>query len=80
MAAGTARHRTLAGVDAALDRFRRRVIADPRLQQELLAEDDPHRFAVRVVALAAVEGIDVDVDVVDPALREARDRRLQRWL
>ncbi len=67
-------------MDAALDRFRLRAIADPRLRSQLLAETDPVRFAVRVVVLAHLEGIDVDVDVVGAELAAARDRWLTRWI
>lgn len=76
----TGRHRTLAPVDAALDRFRLRVLADPALRADLLAERHPTRFAVRVVARAHLEGIDVDVDTVLAELDAARDRWLARWV
>jgi hypothetical protein len=67
-------------VDAALDRFRLRVLADRGLRERLLAEEDPARFAVRVVALAAIEGIDVDLDVVRDEVEAARMRWLHRWI
>jgi hypothetical protein len=67
-------------VDPALDRFRRCVLADPGLRAALLAEDHPTRFAVRVVALAHVEGFDVDLDEVTAALAAARHRWLARWV
>jgi hypothetical protein len=67
-------------VDPALDRFRRLVIADPALRDALLAEPEPTRFAVRVVALAHVEGIDIGLDEVETALVTARERWLARWV
>jgi len=67
-------------VDPALDRFRRLVLADPALRADLLAEEHPTRFAVRVVTAAHVEGIDVDLDDVLTALAEARHRWLARWI
>jgi hypothetical protein len=67
-------------VDAALDRFRLRVLDDPELRAQLLGEDEPRRFAVRVVALAHVEGIDVDVATVLAGLDAARHRWLTRWV
>lgn len=67
-------------MDPALDRFRRLVLADPALRADLLAEEHPTRFAVRVVARAHAEGIDVDLDEVIIALAEARHRWLTRWI
>ncbi|HEX7133727.1 MAG TPA: hypothetical protein VF228_14215 [Iamia sp.] len=67
-------------MDAAFDRFRRRVVADPELRARLLAEDDPQRFAVRVVALAHVEGIDIGLDTVRTEMDAARHRWLARWV
>lgn len=67
-------------MDPALDRFRLRVLADPALRDALLAEPDPTRFAVRVVALAHGEGLDVAYDAVVDALAEARTRAAARWV
>lgn len=67
-------------MDAALDRFRLRVLDDPALRARLLAVDDERRFATTVVALAAVEGIDVDLATVQDEMRQARQRWLERWL
>lgn len=74
------RHRTLGLVDPALDRFRRHVLADPALRADLLAEEHPTRFAVRVVARAHLAGIDVDVATVLAELEAARSRWLGRWV
>lgn len=67
-------------MDPALDRFRRLVLADPALQADLLAEEDPTRFAVRVVARAHVEGIDIDLATVLAELDAARLRWLGAWV
>jgi hypothetical protein len=64
----------------AVDEFRLRVLDDPDLRAQLLAEEDPRRFAVRVVALAHVAGIDVDLDDVVAGLDDARHRWLARWI
>lgn len=64
----------------AVDRFRLRVLDDPALRAQLLAEEDRTRFAVRVVALAHIEGIDVDLDDVLTGLDDARHRWLARWI
>lgn len=64
----------------ALDRFRLRVLDDPALRAQLLAEEDPHRLAIRVVALAHVEGIDIALDDVHAGLDAARVRWLGRWI
>lgn len=67
-------------MDAALDAFRLRVLADPALLAPLLAEPEPRRFAVRVVTLAHAEGIDVDLDAVLAGIEDARLRWLARWV
>lgn len=74
------RHRTLGPVDPALDRFRLQVLADPDLRARLLAESDPRGFAIRVVALAHLDGIDVDFATVDRELAAARHRWFARWV
>ncbi|QYG91869.1 hypothetical protein HC251_05060 [Iamia sp. SCSIO 61187] len=63
-----------------LDRFRLRVLGDADLRRRLQEEADPTRFAVRVVALAHVEGYDVDLGTVRAELDDARHRWLARWI
>ncbi len=67
-------------VDAALDRFRQRALVDPTLRARLRAEDDPDRFAVLVVALAYLEGIDLTIEAVTDALTAARRRWSDQWV
>lgn len=67
-------------MDPALDRFRLRVLDDPALGDALRAEGDLGRFAVRVVALAHVEGIEVDLATVTAELDAARARWRARWV
>lgn len=73
-------HRTLVFVDPALERFRLRALSDRALRERLLAEPDPRRFAVLVVSLAAVEGIDIAVDSVTAELSASHERWLTRWI
>lgn len=67
-------------MDPALDRFRLLVLDDAALRRTLLAEADPLRFAVQVVAHAHAAGIDVALDSVTAELDAARHRWLARWV
>lgn len=67
-------------MDPALDRFRQLVLADPALRADLLGEQHPTRFAVRVVARAHLAGVDVDVTTVQDELDDARRRWRARWV
>lgn len=67
-------------MDAALARFRSRVLDDPVLREQLLAERDPHRFAELVAALARAEGIEVGADTVTAEHVAARRRWHTQWV
>ena len=60
--------------------FRRAVLADPALQQDLLAVPEPDPFCALVVERARGLGLDVERDDVEDALRSARRAWIERWI
>jgi hypothetical protein len=64
----------------AFARFQDAVLADPALQDELLAIDDADTFAARVVTIAAERSIAVDEDDVLGALLAGDRRWIEHWL
>ncbi len=65
---------------ADLDTVRRLVVDDPRLRSRLLAVADQEAFVTEVVDVAREHEIELSPDDVLEGLREARRRRLQRWM
>ncbi|MDJ0654914.1 MAG: Nif11-like leader peptide family natural product precursor [Xanthomonadales bacterium] len=61
-------------------RFRQRVLDDPDLQQRLRGASEPANFPARVVEMGAELGYEFTVEEVQAALREARQRWIERWL
>ena len=63
-----------------LNALRRLVVDDPSLRQRLLAVTDRDAFTLEVIDVATEAGIEITPDQVSDGLREARRRRLERWL
>ncbi len=66
-----AHHRRTETVTAALDRFRRHLLADPRLQQRLAAIADHAPFVTTALASASASGIPLTQVILEDALRHA---------
>jgi hypothetical protein len=60
--------------------FRRAVLADPALQQELLGVFEPVPFAALVVERAGALGFDIGPDDVEHALAASRRAWIERWI
>lgn len=67
------------GVDG-LDRLVATVLADPALQERLLAVPERPAFVAEVVAVAAERDLDVTAADVEAALAAARRAWLERWV
>ncbi|HEX9994319.1 MAG TPA: Nif11 family protein [Acidimicrobiales bacterium] len=63
-----------------LERLTAAVLADPALQQRLLAVPERPAFVAEVVAVAAERGLDVTPADVEAALVAARRAWLERWV
>ena len=63
-----------------LDRLRAAVLADPQLQQRLLAVRDRRAFVASVVAVAGELGLDVVAGDVEDALLQRRRAWYSTWI
>lgn len=60
--------------------FRRAVLADPELQEDLLATEGRREFIERAAERAQALGFEVDQADVEAALRTGRREWNQRWV
>jgi hypothetical protein len=67
-------------VPSDLDALRSRVLADPALQERLLAEPDRARFVALVREVARADGLEVTEAEVEEALGAARRHHRDRWV
>ena len=63
-----------------LARLQAAVLADPRLQQRLLAIPDRRQFVAAVVRLAGEQELQVSAEEVEHALAERRRGWYSRWI
>ena len=63
-----------------LDRLRAAVLADPRLQQRLLAISDRRQFVAVLVQLAGEQGLEVAAEEVESAIADRRHAWYSTWI
>lgn len=63
-----------------LHRLQAAVLADPRLQQRLLAVPDRRQFLTALVQLAGEQGLEVAAEEVESAIAERRRAWYSTWI
>jgi post-segregation antitoxin (ccd killing protein) len=63
-----------------LDDVRTLVVDDPALRDRLLSVPNERSFVAELIELARERGIELSAQAIESGLREARRRRLERWV